>query len=238
MTAKPQTTKLILLSVACVFAAGAGVWGYTKSRSAGDSNSGVQIPKEYTVEALKKVDPEQGFEKFREIRDRNDLTEEQREKIMENGREVMEQKMQENADEWYKASKEERQAIIDRQIAEMQKRFERMRAEREEREAKMTEEEKEKERQKWQERMKRGDTMTQAERKNRTESRSPDASARMMAYRQAMREQMQQKGIQPPWGRGPGGGPGGRGGPQGGGGGGPPGGGPPPGGEPPKPPGG
>src|ERR1043166_987031 len=204
MTTKPsQTPKIIIGAGLCLLGAGAGVWGLTRSKS--DSPPQVQIPKEFTVDALKKANPDDAFASFRKLEERNDLTEEQREKIRDNGREVMEQRMQDNADEWYKASKEDRAKIIDRQIDEMQKRFEKMRQEREERDAKMTGEEKEKERQKMQERWKRGDSMTQAERKTRSESRSPDASARMMDYRQAVREQMQQKGIQPPWGRGPGG---------------------------------
>jgi hypothetical protein len=208
-----QSPKFIIAAGLCLLGAGAGVWGLTRSKS--ETAPQVQIPNEFTVDALKKANPDDAMENFRKAMDRTDLSEEQREKIRENGREVMEQRMQDNADEWFKASKEDRAKIIDRQIDEMQKRFEKMRQEREERDAKMSEEEKEKERQKWQERMKRGDSMTQAERKSRTESRSPDSSARMMAYRQAVREQMQQKGIQPPWGRGgPGGGPGGGGPPK------------------------
>lgn len=204
-TATFQSPKFIIAAGLCLLGAGAGVWGLTRSKS--ETAPQVQVPKEFTVDALKKANPDEAMENFRKAMDRTDLTDEQREKIRENGREVMEQRMQDNADEWYKASKEEREKIISRQIDEMMKRFERMQKEREERDAKMSEEDKEKERQKWQERMKRGDSMTQAERKSRSESRSPDASARMMAYRQAVRDQMQQKGIQPPkWGGGPGGG--------------------------------
>ncbi|MEK6644098.1 MAG: hypothetical protein AABZ08_09325 [Planctomycetota bacterium] len=187
------------------------MWGLTKMKSA-EATQGVQVPKEFTVDALKNTPPEQAFDTFRKAMDRDDLTDEQREKIRENGREVMEQRIDAEINEYFACKdKEARNKLLDKQIDEMQKRFEKMRQERESRDEKMSEEEREKERQKWRDRMQGRDSMTQAERKTRSESRSADKSARNMTYRQAVKDRMKERGIKPPE-RGPGGGgPGGRG---------------------------
>lgn len=208
-TATFRSPKFLALASVCLLGAGAGVWGLTKMKNA-EANPGVQIPEEFTVAALKSAPPEQAFDDFRKAMDREDLTEEQREKIRDNGREVMEQRMDADIDEYFVCKdKEARKKLLDKQIDEMQKRFEKMRQERDARDEKMSEEDKEKERQKWKDRMRGRESMTQAERKTRSESRSADKSARYMTYRQAMRDRMQERGISPP---GPfGGGPGGRG---------------------------
>jgi len=172
------------------------------------------VPGEFTVAALKAAPPEQAFDSFRKAMEREDLTEEQRRQIMENGREAMEQRMDERMTEYFSAPEPERKRILDKSIDE----FEKMRKDREAREAereKMSEEDREKERQKWRERMgNRDKEMTQAERKNRSETRSADKMGKRMAYISAISARMKERGIEPPQ-RGPFGGPGGPGGPGG-----------------------
>lgn len=167
------------------------------------------IPPEFTKEALKNMPPDQAFENFRKAMDRVDLTEEQKEQIRDNGREIMEQRMDERIDEYFNAPESEKKKVLDKSIDE----FEKMRKEREARDAereKMSEEEKEKDRQKWRDRMRgRDGGKTTAERKTRTESRSADKMGKRMAYFTAVANRMKERGMEPP-NRGPFGG-GGRG---------------------------
>jgi hypothetical protein len=208
------TSKLIVVLFVGLLAAGASIWGLTASKQV-EAQPAVQVPKEFTVDALRSASVEQGFDTFRKAIEREDLTEEQRRQIMENGREVMEQRMDERMNEYFSCPKEDRKRILDKHLDE----FEKLRQEREAREQerdKMSEEEREKERERWRKIREGRPEPTQAERKARVESRSSDKSAQRMAYRQAMRDRMKERGIDlPRWG-GPGG-PGGPGGRRGGG---------------------
>ncbi len=189
-----------------------GLTGGCKKEETKADTQVAALPKEYTVDALKATSTGQGFDTFRQIMEREDLTEEQRRQAMDNAREVMEKRMEDRMNEYFTAPEDEKKKLLDKSIDE----FEKMRKEREARDAereKMSEEEKEKERQKWKDRMgNRDKNSTQAERKNRSESRSADKQGKRMAYFSAMQERMKERGITPPE-RGPfgGSGPGGRG---------------------------
>jgi hypothetical protein len=160
------------------------------------------VPKELTVDALrtqaKDATPGQVFDKMRETMERDDLTEEQRQKARDNMRQVGREMMEQRVDEYFSAAtQEEKNAILDRQLDEfmaMREEWEKRRAERE----KNGEREGEQERQNWMAQQ------SQEERKARSESRSPDQMARMMAYFTAMQVRAGERGIKMP-GRGGGG---------------------------------
>ena len=109
----------MILAIVGLAGAGAGVWALTGSKQ--PEEKGPVIPKEFTVDALKKVNPEEAFDKFREIRERTDLTEEQREKIRENADQVREQMMDERLKEYFSTPKADRNKVLDKQIDELEK---------------------------------------------------------------------------------------------------------------------
>lgn len=201
-TPQPPRRRWILLSSLIVVLAAAGVWGYSHSGEEAAPESA--LPEEFSKEKLAALADNPG-EMFRTIRlamDRTDLTDQQKDALRESAFELREAREQAEVDRYFAASDSERQAILDEAIDRM----EQWRRDRE----------KERNRAGSQpsDRRDRRDRPppSQAERKTRSETRSPDQQARQMAYRKAMRERMQQRGIQPPrWG-----GPGGRGGPGGG----------------------
>jgi len=213
--------KIIAVAVIGFLGLGAGIWRFTESKHE-DAKPKVDIPKEFTIAALKNTPPEQGFDTFRKAMEREDLTEEQKRQIRENADEVREKFIDDRINDYFASPKEDRNKILDKQIDEMEKFRKRMEEERDKREAErdqMTEEQRQKERERWQKMREGRPEPTQAERKTFTESRSAGKTAQRMAYRQAMSDRMKERGIEPPrWG-GPGG-PGGRGGGGGGGGGG------------------
>ncbi|HKQ48424.1 MAG TPA: hypothetical protein VJZ71_10175 [Phycisphaerae bacterium] len=205
-----NNSKFLLISGVLVVALGAGAWGLTAVLS--------EPPPSETQLLLAEAreDPNKLIEKMRD----ESLTEEQREKLRQNMREVFESRMDEAVNEYYAAKPEDREAIINRHIDEMEKwrkaREDREREEQEKaRSSGKSDEEIEKEREKErEERRKNRENRSREERKSDSETRSPDSRARRMAYRDAMRKQMQARGIEPPrWGPGgggggPGGGPG------------------------------
>lgn len=211
MNLYPTIKRLSLCALSLAVVSACFATGCKKEETKADTQVAA-IPPEFTKEALKNMPPDQAFENFRKAMDREDLTEEQKEQIRENGREIMEQRMDERIDEYFNAPEGEKNKVLDKSIDE----FEKMRKEREARDAereKMSEEDREKERQKWRDRMKdREGSRTQAERKNRSESRSADKMGKRMAYFSAVANRMKERGMEPP-NRGPfgGGGPGGRG---------------------------
>ena len=197
---------MIGIAVACMLGAGAAVWGLTRSKTE-SGKPGVDVPKEFQVASLKESPPERrrGFETMRDVIERQDLTDDQRRQIMDNMREVFEERERKRLDEYFKASDEKKKEILDKDIDEMQERMK----EWEKRRAEMSEQDREKAR----ERMRGlwgGQNASREERKNRSESRNPDDRARRMAYRQAMEGRMKERGITPPQWGGPRGG-GGRG---------------------------
>lgn len=220
----PKTSKIVALSLVGVLAAGAAVWGVVHSgEKKAEEPVLAAVPDEYSIDKLRAVskeDPGKAFDQMRETMDRKDLTEEQRMQIGDNMRTVMEEQMQARMDEYYRAPEAEREAILDRQIDELQKFRKRMEERREKEEAEraaegkqMTEEERQKEREKRMEQWrKREATKSKAQRKQESESRNPNQMAQRFAYWGAMNKRMQARGIEPPrFGPG-GGGPGGPGG--------------------------
>jgi hypothetical protein len=157
-------------------------------------------------------------QKIREQMQRDDLSDEQRRALREQMRAAMEARMDNRLMEYFSAPEPERAAVLDRHIDEFQKEmqeWERRRQEREQREAARGPDT-----QPAAERRGRPNfaAMTQQERKERMEGRSPDRQAQMMAYFTALRARAEARGIElPQWGPGRmGGGPGMGGGPRGG----------------------
>ncbi len=188
-----------------VIAVAAGTWALSREEAPVSI-----VPENMTVAALKEQikDPDRMMTTMSTMWDRRDeLTEEQRREVRRNMGQVMRDTMRANMDEYFGAETEEdKLAILDRHIDEMQewmKRFEEMRKQREaEREA--NGEDAEAERERW--RRERANQSTE-ERKERSEGRSPDQMVRMMTYFGAVRSRAETRGIEMPrWG------PGGRGG--------------------------
>lgn len=208
LTKQPSSSRNVkwLVIGGAAIALGATTWAVVGRGSS--ASAGVAVPPEFTKEALKaKMDEGPGgFAAMREVRDREDLTDEQKRQIADNAREIWRERMDANVNEYFSAkSEDEKNTLLDREIdrmAEQAKRFEEQRKEWEKRR---------------EERRAEGGnrpTPTQQERKERSESRNPDQTARMMAYFSAMRDRAASRGIQMPDRPGGFGGPGGPGGPR------------------------
>ncbi len=202
--AAPKKTKTFWAAIGSglLLAAGAMAWTIIP-RQDKKTSTAVAVPPELTVEALKTqtADAGRGFGVMREAMQRDDLTDEQRRQVAMNMRDVWQERMTERVNEYYDApTEEDKNAILDRHIDEMQelrKEFEKRREELE----KMRAQNEPRMREMFAQR-------TQQERKEQSESRNPDQMARGMAYFAAMQARAAQRGIQMP-NRGPGGGPGG-----------------------------
>lgn len=175
-------------------------------RGSADAHAGVPVPAEYSKESLKAKAAEgsAGFGAMREAMQREDLTEEQRRQIAQNAREVWRERMDAQVTEYFNApTEEEKVAILDRQIDQMQEQMK-------------GSEERRKEWEKQRQERRAGEQgpprgpfgpQSQQERKERSESRNPDQTARTMAYFSALRERASSRGIPLPAGPGgPGGG--------------------------------
>lgn len=223
----PNSPKSFALIGVILAALGGGAWGVAHYSNSAPADTGPAIPDEYSVAKIKaamKDDPKTRGDKMREFMERKDLTDEQREKIGDNLRQAFEEEMDNRVNEYFAAKPEDRDAILDKQIDEMEQRrkdFE-ARREQEEKDAKKADDEKErdKRREEWR---KREASKSQTQRKSDFESRDPDKRAQRASYFRAVQARMAARGIQGgrfgPWGggRGPGGG-GGGGGRRGGGG--------------------
>jgi hypothetical protein len=219
--------RKILLVPAAILVLGASVWGV----AALAKGKKTTLPKEFSVAALKAVsaDPGKVFARVHEAMNRTDLTDQQRHELHENVHQVMEAQMNERLDEYFKAPASDRQAILDRQLDEMQAHMREMQ-----------------QRYGQSGRPNRGDDRrqngpgdagpaatgtggpnvaggpngagggpgqgwhdrhhgpsTRQERKLHSESHDPDQRAQMMAYRTALRKRAQERGIQMPFGMGP-----------------------------------
>ena len=159
-----------------------------------------------SVETLKKADPAETMKLFR----RDDLTEEQREELGRNIREAHQERITERINRYFSAEGDQRTAVLDEQIdefLEMRKRME------EAREQDPPDEDwRERMRQRWRNRP----PPSRAERKEAFETNRAENRSRMMAYFQAVRARMQERGMEMPRGPGGHGGPGMRGGSPGG----------------------
>ncbi len=224
------TRGLSTIAVVGIVAAGAlilggGVWAIVSWKGEPDDEQ-ANLPEDLRLRTLQKKaqeGPATLVETMMNTFDRDDLTEEQRRQAMRNMREIRRAETEKRVNEYFSAPEKEKQAVLDRHIDEMLENFEKMRESFEER------------RQQWEERRReREDTQddeaarqerrrrmigTAEERKARSEGRDPDMMGRHIAYRQAMRSRMQERGIEMPMGSGRRGGPGGPGGGRGSGGG-------------------
>lgn len=195
-------TPMVLGCLGVITLAGAVVAVNVATRSS--DNEGDNLPTELTVAALTQA-TEDGNRRgtFRNIIDRDDLTDEQRRQAFRNMRQVGRRQMQARIDEYFDAiSQEEKNAILDAQIDEFAKRREQWQQRREQREA-----DRESDRERMQDLFQ---PPSKQERKARSENRNPDQTAKTMAYFSAMRSRMSERGISGGGGRG--GGRGGRGG--------------------------
>lgn len=205
-----RTPRVLAALAAGLLVVIAAVWGYS-AWSGDDKESSASLPTELSYEALKaeaqKEDPTAFMEKMHQTRQREDLTEQQRREAFDNVRKVWESMLDDRIDEYYAAADDQKNGVLDRQIDEFTEQMERMRAQREqwereraEREAEDGEERgPESRRSSWRQRF---SEMTPQQRKERSESRDPDRTARRMAYFTAVRQRMAERGIEMPFGRG------------------------------------
>ncbi len=210
-----KSSRTWALAGVAVLTLGGTVWGLLSWT--GDEES--DLPAELTVENLKaqvKEDPGKAMETLREASRREDLTDEQRREVFSNLREVWQTQMAERVDEYFAAADDEKEALLDRHIDEFQERMKEWSQQREKREQERKEAEEKADsddaddKESVRERMHRGfGSRTQRERKEHSESRDPDQSARMMAYFTAMRARANARGISMWGGRGGSGGHGG-----------------------------
>lgn len=198
-----------------VLTLGGTVWGLL--RWTGNEES--DLPAELSLENLKaqvKEDPGKAMATIRGASRREDLTDEQRREVFSNMREVWQTQMTERVDEYFAAADDAKEALLDRHIDEFQKRMTEWSQQRERREQERKEAEKTAdsddadEGESTREGMhRRFGSRTQQERKEHSESRDPDVSARMMAYFSALRDRASARGISMWGGRGGSGGHGG-----------------------------
>ena len=202
-----HTPRTWIITSLCAAAVGGSAWAVFRGPSA--KAGGVAIPRELSVESLKAKaqEPDKLRETMRETMRRDDLTDEQRRQIAENMRAVWEGEMQKRVDEYFAASDEEKTVVLDSQIDEWQKRMKEWEERRKE------EQKKDGEKNAAQQGPRfpgMGGPQSREDRKQRSETRDPDRTARQMAYFAAMRERMNERGIKAPFGPGGGfrGGPG------------------------------
>ncbi len=199
----PKTWLMAGSSLALVAGAAWGVSAYLSH-----PRDPFGLPPELSAQNLKaeSEDPAKMMQAMRDLRQRTDLTEEQRREAMRRMFEERRAREEQRINEYFAAAEAQRQAILDRQIDEMQRQREEWERAREQwdREHPTTEPAS---------RPARPDftSLSRQEQKTRAESRDPDAMARNMAYRAALRARMEERGIQPPRGPWGGGGPGGGG---------------------------
>ena len=190
------TLALVLLPIG-----GAVAW----YRHDPDASKPSLLPKELSVESLKAASekPETMMATMRDSFRREDLTDEQRRELRRNMREVWRARTKERVDEYFNASQDEADAVLDRHIDEFASSMKAMRAAREERQKVPQKDGAPADRQNGRQRM---GSRSQQDRKQSSESRNPDETARAMLYFNNLQVRASQRGIQLP-GRG-----GGRGG--------------------------
>lgn len=185
-TQREGSRRRVVLVGLGILAVGAGVWGFAVG---GDGEPTSLLPAELSVESLQAQNMDPG--KLRETLQREELSEEQRRELRKNMREVWRSVMDERLAEYFAAADADRQAVLDRHIDEFQERrkqWEQRRKEREEDEG-----DAEKRREDFRNQMA---SMSQQERKERSESRNPDQTAQRMAYFSALRDRMSARGIE------------------------------------------
>jgi len=218
------TKRQSALVAACAVLVGAVVFAVVALT--GDDKA--ELPKELSKEALQAAmeNPEQMREKMREAFERQDLTDQQRAQLRQNIRQVMFQQMNQRLDEYFTADKSARQAILDRHLDEMQKRMKEW--QQNERRNPRDGENRRSSAGTGRpgdgsgrgpgmgsggpgggrgrggfDRDGRGGIPPSEMRKQRSESRDPDAHARRMAYFTALRQRAEERGIEMSSFRGP-----------------------------------
>ena len=208
-----RNKKVWLISGVVVVLLAACSWGLVSHFSNLDETQvALSIPKDAPMEERFAA-----MEKFREQMRREDLTDEEREKLGDSMRRMWESEMQDRVNEYFEADPEERERILNRHIDDMEQWRKMMDERRKEEEQKARDEgksdeevekEREQQRERWRDRMR---SASREERKERSETRNPNEMAHRMAYFSAMRKQAEKRGGQLPGsggggGRGPGGG--------------------------------
>lgn len=209
--------QLVVITLSSVVLLGGAAWGLIAWTGSGETAS--TLPEELRLETLRKnaeSDPGAMRTTMMNSFRRDDLTEEQRREARENMRTVFEERLDNNINEYFTASEEDKTVVLDRQIDEFQKQMEEWRGQmeemRKEREARRAEREKNGEKadderdegaRRW------AGPQTREERKARSESNNPDKMAKRFAYFNAAQKRMTERGIETPFGRGGFGGPGG-----------------------------
>lgn len=181
----------------------AAALGYVYWHNSAGADDG--LPSELSVASLKAMsdDPEKMRSTMRDAMENGNLTEEQRRQAFQNMREVWQGKMNERVNEYFAATDDEKDAILDQHLDEF-----------------------EQHRQSFEGRPGGGPggaggpgqgrpggpggpggrggfgSQSQQERKARSESRNPDDSARQMSYFSALRKRAEQRGMKIPFGPG------------------------------------
>ncbi len=147
-------------------------------------------------------DPQKLGQIMHDTMQRTDLSDEQRREALHRMRELWQQRMDQRINEYFAAAAaDQKQAILDRQLDEMQ---EEMKAREAQRAAMEQQREERQQRERDGQRRPNFGSLSVQEQKARAESRNPDSAARRRAYFQALRARAAERGIQMPWG-GPGG---------------------------------
>ena len=196
--------RVVALVSGAVVVFSASLWAIVGGGGSSDRD-GPSLPENLTVASLAKqakTDPGVMRRTIRETMESEGLTDEQRRQAGRNMGQVWRGMMDERVDEYLNAPEDQRVAVLDRQIDEFQERMKEWQKEREtrrrEREARGDQGENDRRERGWG----RGRSTTRAQRKQRSESRDPDRMGRRIAHRTAMRERMQQRGIEMPFGPG------------------------------------
>ncbi len=190
-TSKPSAPVRWSIFAVVILALAVGVWALTGRSDAADSSDG--LPSDLSVEALKARAGEPGRlrETMRETMRRDDLTDEQRRKVAMNLRSIWRARMKERIDEYFDAADEDKNSILDKHIDSFLKRMKEWEAQRKKEEGAVDRES-----------MRRlFASRSKQERKESSESRNPDETARTMKYFAAIRDRATDRGIQLP--RGP-----------------------------------
>ncbi|MBN1510518.1 MAG: hypothetical protein JXB13_00750 [Phycisphaerae bacterium] len=188
-----RSRKFRIVGVLVALAVTGTSWGLWRHSTAQREST---LPPELSADALRKepMDPA----RMRSLMEGDTLSEEQRRELWHNMAEARQAQFSERMQEYFKAPKDQRAAVLDRHIDEMLERMRQRAANRPpaggapgagQREPEQAERRREGMR-----------SSTPAQRKSRSESRNPDDQAQRMAYMAAMRERMKERGIQPPAG--------------------------------------
>ncbi len=198
--------KVFWSTIVGLLVLGGGSWAMWSGSGSAKSPTGLSAELSYAslqkqaADNLGKV-----FDTIRENVRREDLTDEQRRELRGNMRRVMRTALTQRVDEYWNADDAQRDAVLDRHIDDLQARMAEFQKRRDERQR-----ERSADGSVGQESRPRRPQPTQEQRRQRSESRDPDETARAALYFNNLQARMGERGISMPGG-------GGRGGPGGGG---------------------